>query len=121
PEHRPYRRPAHRDATDGPRVRGGPGRCGGGSPVASAGMRIDLHTHSTVSDGTLPPAGVIAAAAAAGLDVVALTDHDSLAGWSEAAVAARSYGLEFVPGVEISCRWYGVEPSISLHLLGYWV
>ena len=84
-------------------------------------MRIDLHTHSTVSDGTLSPAGVIAAAAAAELDVVALTDHDNLAGWSEAAAAARSYGLEFVPGVELSCRWYGVEPSISLHLLAYWV
>jgi Predicted metal-dependent phosphoesterases (PHP family) len=84
-------------------------------------MRIDLHTHSTVSDGTLTPAEVIAAAAAADLDVVALTDHDNLAGWSEAAEAARSYGLEFVPGVELSCRWYGVEPSISLHLLGYWV
>ena len=84
-------------------------------------MRIDLHTHSTVSDGTLTPAGVMAAAAAAGLDVVALTDHDNLAGWSEAAAAARSYGLEFVPGVELSCRWYQADPPISLHLLGYWV
>jgi predicted metal-dependent phosphoesterase TrpH len=84
-------------------------------------MRIDLHTHSTVSDGTLTPAGVMAAAAAAGLDVVALTDHDNLAGWPEAEQAAKSDGLEFVPGVELSCRWYQVEPSISLHLLGYWV
>lgn len=84
-------------------------------------MRIDLHTHSTVSDGTLTPAGVMAAAAEAGLDVVALTDHDNLAGWSEAAAAARSYGLEFVPGVELSCRWYQSTPPISLHLLAYWV
>jgi predicted metal-dependent phosphoesterase TrpH len=84
-------------------------------------MRIDLHTHSTVSDGTLPPAGVIQAAAAAELDVVALTDHDNLAGWAEAAAAAQACGIEFVPGVEISCRWYGTEPPISLHLLGYWV
>ncbi len=84
-------------------------------------MRIDLHTHSTVSDGTLPPAGVIEAAAAARLDVVALTDHDNLAGWPEAAAAARSYGIEFVPGVEMSCRWHGAEPPISLHLLGYYV
>jgi predicted metal-dependent phosphoesterase TrpH len=84
-------------------------------------MRIDLHTHSTVSDGTLSPAGVMAAAATAGLDVVALTDHDNLAGWPEATAAAHSYGVEFVPGVELSCRWYQVEPSISLHLLGYWV
>jgi predicted metal-dependent phosphoesterase TrpH len=88
--------------------------------VASAQMRIDLHTHSTVSDGTLGPAEVIEAAAAAGLDAVALTDHDNLAGWPEAAAAARGLGVEFVPGVEISCRWYGTEPPISLHLLGYW-
>ncbi len=84
-------------------------------------MRIDLHTHSTVSDGTLSPAGVIEAAAAASLDVVALTDHDSLRGWLEAAQAAGRLGLEFVPGVEISCRWYGVDPAIPLHLLGYYV
>ena len=51
-------------------------------------MRIDLHTHSNVSDGTLRPAEVIAEAAAAGLDVVALTDHDGLGGWGEAAAAA---------------------------------
>jgi predicted metal-dependent phosphoesterase TrpH len=82
-------------------------------------MRIDLHTHSTVSDGTLSPTGVIEAAVAAGLDVVALTDHDSLRGWPEAAQAAGRAGIVFVPGVEISCRWYAVEPSIPLHLLGY--
>ena len=84
-------------------------------------MRIDLHTHSTVSDGTLSPAGVMEAAAAAGLDVVALTDHDTLRGWLAAAQAAGRLGLEFVPGVEMSCRWYGVEPAIPLHLLGYYV
>ena len=48
-------------------------------------MLIDLHTHSNVSDGTEPPAGVMAAAAAAGVDVVALTDHDQTSGWAEAA------------------------------------
>ena len=84
-------------------------------------MRIDLHTHSTVSDGTLSPAGVMEAAAAAGLDVVALTDHDTLRGWLAAAQAAGRLGLEFVPGVEMSCRWYEVEPAIPLHLLGYYV
>ena len=84
-------------------------------------MRIDLHTHSTVWDGTLSPAGVMEAAAAAGLDVVALTDHDTLRGWSEAAQAAGRLMVEFVPGAEISCRWYGVEPAIPLHLLGYYV
>ena len=84
-------------------------------------MRIDLHTHSTVSDGTLSPTGVIEAAVAARLDVVALTDHDTLHGWPEAAQAAGRLMVEFVPGVEISCRWYGVQPAISLHLLAYYV
>lgn len=84
-------------------------------------MRIDLHTHSTVSDGTLSPAEVILAAAAAELDAVALTDHDTIAGWPQAAAAAAAVGVDFVPGVEISCRWYGVEPSIPLHLLAYYV
>ena len=84
-------------------------------------MRIDLHTHSTVSDGTLPAGRCHRAAAAAGLDVVALTDHDSLHGWAEAAQAAGRAGLEFVPGVELSCRWYGVTPAIPLHLLAYFV
>lgn len=78
-------------------------------------MLIDLHTHSTVSDGTQPPAQVIAAAAAAGLDVVALTDHDSTAGWVEAATAAVEHGVTLVRGVEISCARRGT----SVHVLGY--
>jgi 3',5'-nucleoside bisphosphate phosphatase len=61
----------------------------------------------------------MAAAAAARLDVVALTDHDGLGGWDEAAAAASEVGVGFVPGVELSCRWYGVEPAIPLHLLAY--
>src|SRR5690242_2418733 len=84
-------------------------------------MRIDLHTHSNVSDGTLRPAEVMAEAAAAGLDVVALTDHDGLGGWAEAAAAAETLPLRFVPGVELSCRWYAVTPAIPLHLLAYYV
>jgi predicted metal-dependent phosphoesterase TrpH len=83
-------------------------------------MRIDLHTHSTASDGTLTPAEVVAAAVDARLDVVALTDHDGVSGWTEAAAAARSAGIVFVPGVELSCRWYGADPPIPLHLLGYY-
>lgn len=78
-------------------------------------MRIDLHTHSTASDGTDSPAGVIEAAAQAGLDVVALTDHDTTAGWQEAAAAARRVGIAFVPGTEVSCRSGGV----SAHVLSY--
>ena len=79
-------------------------------------MRIDLHTHSTVSDGTETPADVMRAAAAAGLDVVALTDHDTLAGWDEAEAEAVALGLRFVPGVEVSTKHRGV----SVHLLAYW-
>jgi predicted metal-dependent phosphoesterase TrpH len=83
-------------------------------------MRIDLHTHSTVSDGTLTPPEVVQAAADAGLDVVALTDHDSFGGLADARAEADRLGLGLVPGVELSCRWYGVEPAIGLHLLAYY-
>ena len=79
-------------------------------------MRIDLHAHSTASDGTRPPAEVMARAAAAGLDVVALTDHDTTAGWAPAADALTG-GLTLVPGAEISCA--AGDPRIGLHLLAY--
>ncbi len=78
-------------------------------------MRIDLHTHSDASDGTESPAQVVAAAADAGLDVIALTDHDTTRGWDEAAAAAREVGVALVRGVELSCRHGGR----SLHLLSY--
>jgi predicted metal-dependent phosphoesterase TrpH len=82
-------------------------------------MRIDLHTHSSVSDGTETPAELLATARAAGLDVIALTDHDTTAGWS-LAEAARPPGLTVVPGMELSCRWFpDDQPPISVHLLGY--
>jgi predicted metal-dependent phosphoesterase TrpH len=82
-------------------------------------MRIDLHTHSSVSDGTESPAVLMATAAAAGLDVVALTDHDTTAGWAPAA-AARPAGLTVVPGMELSCRWFpAADRPISVHLLAY--
>lgn len=79
-------------------------------------MRIDLHAHSSVSDGTEPPEVVVAGARAARLDVLALTDHDSTAGWPAAEAAAAAAGITFVPGAELSCRHAGV----SLHLLAYW-
>ncbi|QZN84953.1 PHP domain-containing protein [Cellulomonas sp. C5510] len=78
-------------------------------------MRIDLHTHSTASDGTEPPAGVVASAVAAGLDVVALTDHDTTAGWAEAAGAAQRLGIALVPGTEVSA----LRGGVSIHLLSY--
>jgi predicted metal-dependent phosphoesterase TrpH len=76
--------------------------------------RIDLHTHSSASDGTTPPAQLGQEARDAGLDVVALTDHDTTAGW-EAAAAALPAGLSLVRGTELSCSRGG----ISLHLLAY--
>ncbi|MEJ3743204.1 PHP domain-containing protein [Actinomycetes bacterium KLBMP 9797] len=81
-------------------------------------MRIDLHAHSTASDGTLTPTELMGAAADAGLDVVAITDHDTTAGWAPAA-DARPIGLTLVRGAELSCRWYGASPAIPLHLLAY--
>ncbi len=78
---------------------------------------IDLHTHSTASDGTEAPATVMAAAREAGLDVVALTDHDTAHGWPEAAAAAARNGVALVRGMEISCSRHGR----SIHLLGYLV
>jgi predicted metal-dependent phosphoesterase TrpH len=79
-------------------------------------VRIDLHCHSTASDGTRPPAEVMQRARAAGLDVVALTDHDTLAGHEEAR-SALPPGLTLVPGLELSCQL----ASRSVHLLAYLV
>jgi predicted metal-dependent phosphoesterase TrpH len=82
-------------------------------------VRIDLHAHSTASDGTDSPAELVFAAREAGLDVLAITDHDSTAGWDEAQ-AARPPGLTLVPGAEFSCV-YRTEGGgrTSMHLLGY--
>ncbi|MFE0583390.1 PHP domain-containing protein [Streptomyces sp. NPDC058874] len=77
-------------------------------------MRIDLHAHSTASDGTDTPAELVRNAAAAGLDVVALTDHDTVGGYRE-ALAALPAGLTLVTGAELSCRLDG----IGLHMLAY--
>ncbi|MEJ5915056.1 PHP domain-containing protein [Pseudokineococcus sp. 1T1Z-3] len=76
---------------------------------------IDLHAHSRASDGTQGPADVLASAAEAGLDVVALTDHDTTSGWDEAAAAVARTGVVLVRGTEISCHHAGV----SIHLLSY--
>jgi predicted metal-dependent phosphoesterase TrpH len=78
-------------------------------------MRIDLHTHSTASDGTQSPGEVVSSAVEAGLDVLALTDHDTTRGWGEAAVVAQHHGIALVRGIEISCQHEG----ITIHLLGY--
>ena len=85
-------------------------------------MRADLHVHSNASDGTEPPAEVMRRAAQAGLDVVALTDHDTVAGHAEArrALAGSLAGsLTLLPGTELSCRLSGPRGQHSLHLLAY--
>lgn len=78
-------------------------------------MCIDLHVHSNASDGSDAPASVVQQAVAAGLDVIALTDHDTLAGHAEALAALPGTDLTLVTGVELSC----VIEGTSLHLLGY--
>jgi len=78
-------------------------------------VRIDLHTHSTASDGTDSPSQVIDQAVAAGLDVVALTDHDTTDGWVEATEAARTLGIGLVLGSEVTASAAGV----SVHVLSY--
>jgi 3',5'-nucleoside bisphosphate phosphatase len=78
---------------------------------------IDLHTHSTASDGTLNPSELVAAAVAAGLKAMALTDHDTVRGLPEACAAGRELGLEVIGGCELSVEFeHG-----SMHLLGLWL
>jgi predicted metal-dependent phosphoesterase TrpH len=85
----------------------------------SAGPRIDLHAHSTASDGTDTPESLVAAAAAAGVDVLAITDHDTTAGWDRAA-AVLPAGMALVRGAEFSCvSDDGRGGRVSVHLLGY--
>lgn len=78
---------------------------------------IDLHTHSTASDGTLSPTELVAAAAAMGLKALALTDHDTTQGVPEACAAGRIHGVEVIGGCELSVHF----PRGSMHLLGLWL
>ncbi|MEP6886011.1 MAG: PHP domain-containing protein [Gammaproteobacteria bacterium] len=80
-------------------------------------LNIDLHTHSNCSDGALTPPELLALAAAAGVDVLALTDHDTVAGLEQAEHSAVGLGIKLVPGVEISACWR----AQSLHVLGLWI
>ena len=86
---------------------------------------IDLHTHSTVSDGSEPPARVVERAAAAGCSALAITDHDSVAGLEEAAARADALGVRLVRGCEVSCRpvarTAGAGGGGSVHVLVYFV
>lgn len=80
-------------------------------------MRVDLHLHTWVSDGDLSPAELVRLAIQAGLDVIAITDHDTAAGVAEAQMAAAATPLVVIPGIEISTRTGDHE----LHILGYWI
>ncbi len=78
--------------------------------------RIDLHVHTTASDGTCTPTEVVRKAAGMGLAAIAVTDHDTVSGYAEAAKAGQELGIEIVPGLEISTRYLG-----PVHILGYYV
>ncbi|HEY9596081.1 MAG TPA: PHP domain-containing protein [Cyanophyceae cyanobacterium] len=77
---------------------------------------LELHCHTTFSDGTLTPTQLVHAAVEAGVQALAITDHDTLSGWDEAIAAAQPYNLEIVPGVELST----VHHDCSLHILGFY-
>ena len=77
---------------------------------------IELHCHTTCSDGTLTPTQLVQAAVKAGISALAITDHDTLSGWDEAITTAQPYNLEIVPGVELST----VHRDRSLHILGFY-
>ncbi|MCD8016354.1 MAG: PHP domain-containing protein [Oscillospiraceae bacterium] len=79
--------------------------------------RIDLHVHTTTSDGTLTPAAVTARARGFGLAAIAITDHDTVEGVAEAVRAGKELGVEVVPGIELSCYYRGRE----VHVLGYFI
>jgi hypothetical protein len=76
---------------------------------------IDLHLHTTASDGTLAPGELVARAAAAGLRTISVTDHDTTAGLAEARAAAEAHGIAFIPGIEITA----VDVERDIHVLGY--
>lgn len=78
-------------------------------------MKIDLHSHSTHSDGKESVSQIFQYAAEAGLDVLALTDHDTVAGWGEARIEAAKHGISFVPGIEITTK----HNDVSVHMLAY--
>ena len=80
-------------------------------------MKLDLHVHSHASDGQLSPAAVVEAAVAGGLDVIAVTDHDTAAGVREAQEAAGEMGLRVIPGIEVSTR----NEAEEIHILGYFI
>jgi len=83
-------------------------------------LRIDLHAHTTASDGADSPTELVGHALAAGVDVLGLSDHDTTSGWDEARTACAGTGLTIVPAIELSCQVISPgAPPRSVHLLGY--
>ncbi len=82
---------------------------------------IDLHVHTTASDGTCAPAEVVARAKEANLAAIAITDHDGIGGYKEAAEAGKKLGVEIVPGIEISTKFFAPDRGFSVHILGYYI
>lgn len=80
-------------------------------------MRYDMHSHSTASDGSHSPTELVELAATAGLDGLALTDHDTVAGIAEAMEAGARLGVEVIPGIELSIQ----EDDEDIHMLGFWI
>ena len=85
--------------------------------MAEPVMAIDLHVHTTASDGTMSPAALVQHAKAKGLRTIAITDHDTIEGIAEGLQAGRKLGLEVIPGVELSVDF----PKGTMHLLGYYI
>lgn len=81
-------------------------------------MRIDLHTHTTASDGLLSPAALVQVVQAVQLDVFSITDHDTLDALAEAEGLARPLGIRLIPGIELSAMW---RKTVELHILGYFL
>ena len=84
--------------------------------MTAKGKRIDLHVHSTASDGTCSPRELVRMAAEQGLAAIALSDHDTVSGYAEAAAEGAGLGLEVVPAIEISTKF-----GRAVHILGYYI
>src|ERR671937_506330 len=83
--------------------------------------RIDLHLHTTYSDGSFTPEEVLKRAAAASVTTAAITDHDTIDGISDAMASAAGLGIELIPGIELSARYPEADVGTELHILGYFV
>lgn len=93
------------------------GTGGGFGCKSTSAMKLDLHTHTTASDGVLSPSELVGFAKAANLDALAITDHDTVAGLDEALKAGLKHSIQIIPGIEVSCSASG----IPCHILGYFI